>query len=433
MKGHLTRGRVEGTWYLRFDLGRTPDGKRCQRRETFRGTKAEAERRLRARLTEIENGTAAAERLLMTEVVERWLVSRERQVGRKTQHRYRQIAEEYILPHLGTIEAEKLRPLHIEKALTSWRVEISPKTNRPLTDRSIRHNFDTLRALCRWATRMGLMGKNPCEAVTPPRWEQKEMSVLTPETLVELLAAAKDTELEIPIIIFVGTGLRRGEVFGLRWSDIDFDRRRLTVRRSIEVVGNERREKPPKTARSARTVALAEFVLEALRRQRREQAERRLALGLGRDEEGYVFDRPDGSPWDPELFGWRFAELVKRKGLPKVRLHDLRHSYATFMLAAGTDLKSISTSLGHSTIAVTANLYAHVTDSLLQEHANRLDAALGDLVGQGGVSSSETLVPQRCHTAPLRKEKPRHNAVPFIAPAGFESARGRVGWYQGIS
>jgi hypothetical protein len=103
-------------------------------------------------------------------------------------------------------------------------------------------------------------------------------------------------------------------------------------------------------------------------------------------------------------------------------LHDLRHSYATFMLSAGADLKSISTSLGHSTIAVTANTYAHATDSLLQEHANRLDGALGGLVGQGGVTSAETVVPQRCHTAPLRKEKPRNHAVPLVAPAGFEPA-----------
>jgi site-specific recombinase XerC len=133
---------------ISVDLGRTSDGKRCQSRETVRGTKAEAERRLRVRLTEIENGTAAT-----------------------TYHRYQQIAKKYIIPHLGAIEAEKLCPLHIEKTVTSWRAEISPKTNRPLTDRSVRHNFDTLRALCRWATRVGLMGKNPSEAITPPRWQ----------------------------------------------------------------------------------------------------------------------------------------------------------------------------------------------------------------------------------------------------------------------
>jgi integrase len=423
MRGHLIRGRVEGVWYLRFDLARTADGKRCQRRETFRGTKAEAQSRLRARLTEIESGSVAAERLFMKDVVQRWLSSRERQVGAKTFHRYKQIAEQYVIPEIGAIRAEKLRPIHIESALASWRTTViaGKKTERELSDRSIRHHFDTLRALCRWAVRMSLLVKNPCEAVTPPRWQQKEMRILEPGDFLKLMEVAKGTELEIPIIVFVGTGLRRGELFGLKWNDVDLEQARLTVRRSIEIVGRERREKPPKTARSARTISLAPFVVEAFRRQHREQAERRLSLGLGAKGDGYIFDRPDCSSWDPELFGWRFADLVRRKKLPKVRLHDLRHSYATFMLAAGADLKSISTSLGHSTIAVTANVYAHMTESLQRQHSDRLQDSIGGLVSQAWAAPEKASVPQRCHAAPLRKEKPRNHAVPLVAPAGFES------------
>jgi integrase len=140
------------------------------------------------------------------------------------------------------------------------------------------------------------------------------MRVLEPDDFLKLMEVAKGTELEIPIIVFVGTGLRRGELFGLKWNDVDLEQARLTVRRSIEVVGRERREKPPKTVRSARPVALAPFVVEAFRRQRREQAGRRLSLGLGANSDGYIFDRPDCSSWDPELFGWRFADLVNLCG-----------------------------------------------------------------------------------------------------------------------
>jgi len=146
------------------------------------------------------------------------------------------------------------------------------------------------------------------------------MSTLDENGLTALLSAARGTELELLIVVLVGTGLRRGEAFGLKWSDLDLDRARLTVRRSIEIVDGKRREKPPKTARSARTVALPPFVVDALRRQKREQGERRLLLGVGRDDEGYVFDRTDTTPWDPTQFGWRFADLVRRYNLPKVRL-----------------------------------------------------------------------------------------------------------------
>ena len=381
-RGQISSGMVKGTWYLRYELPPGQDGKRRQRRETFTGTKRQAEDYLEARRREVATGTIALECLTFKDVAIRWLASREHTVAAKTFHRYQQITEQYIVPELGVLQAEKLRPIHIENCLTSWRKAVALKDSRKLSDRSIRHNFDTLRSICRWATKMGLMAKSPCEAITPPRWDQKEMSVLDADSLMHLIDAAKGSELEIPIIVLVGTGLRRGELFGLRWNDIDFERARLTVRRSIEVIGGVCREKPPKTARSSRTLALAPFVVDILRRQHREQAERRLALGLGRDIGGYVFDRADCEPWNPELFGWRFADLVKRKNLSKIRLHDLRHSYATFMLLAGADLKSISTSLGHSTIAITANTYAHATDSLLREHADKLQDSIGGFVDE---------------------------------------------------
>jgi len=422
MKGYITRGRVDGTWYLRAELPRLANGKRQQRRETLRGTKAEAQRRLREFLREIETGIAGADRLTVASIAKRWLDSTEHRVGALTFHRYQQIVSDYIVPSIGALRADVVRPAHVEAAVVAWRGRMSEKTGRALTNRSIRHAYDTTRALCRWAVRMGLLARNPCDAVTPPRWEQREMSTLDEKGLGALLAAARGTELELPIVVLVGTGVRRGEAFGLRWSDIDLDRARLTVRRSIEVVKGERREKPPKTTRSARTVALPPFVVDALRRQKREQGERRLLLGLGRDDEAYIFDRPDGSPWDPTQFGWRFADLVRRHKLVKVRLHDLRHSYATFMLSAGVDLKSISMSLGHSTIAVTANTYAHVTDSLQQQNADRLDVAIGAVVGGAAAGDFGGSVPQRCHTATSTSKKPRGYRVFVVAPAGFEPA-----------
>jgi integrase len=280
------------------------------------------------------------------------------------------------------LRGEAMRPVHVEAALATWRKKNSARLGRPLSQRSIRHAYDTLRTICRWAVRMGLLVRNPCDAVAPPRWDQKEMRTLDAPGVAALLTAASGTELQLPIAVLVGTGLRRGELFGLRWTDVDLDAGRLEVRRSVEMVDGTRREKPPKTARSARTLALAPFVIAALQMRKDEQF-RRLQNRVGKREasaeqkDAYVFDRADGSLWNPDSCSWSFAELIRRKKLSKIRLHDLRHSHATLALAAGMDLKTISAALGHSTIAVTANTYLHATEAMQRTHADRLETALG--------------------------------------------------------
>jgi len=466
MKGHIVRGRIEGTWYLRVELARGADGRRRQPRETFRGTKRDAEQRLRELLGAVGSIETAridldeykvtfdefcAVRLrspgknacqVIEEIVQSraentiagiafdWLKSVESEVGHRTFVRYRQIVNDYIVPSLGALRTDTIRPLDVADAVASWRKAKSARLKCPLSSRSIRHSYDTLRTVCRWALRMGLLTKNPCDAVTPPRWEQREMSVLDSEGVAALLAAAKGTDLQVPIAVLVGTGLRRGELFGLRWTDVDIEGGKLTVRRSVFMIDGERREKPPKTARSTRTLALAPFVVAALRTRKAEQLEN-LTQFVGELEarrlqrNAYVFDRADCSPWNPDSFSWSFAELVRRKKLPKVRLHDLRHSHATIALAAGSDLKTISAALGHSTIAITANTYLHMTEALQRTHADRLEGLLGSSVSGALRASDEVVsgtdsVPQSCHTPSRTKKKPRRSEVLMVAPTGFE-------------
>lgn len=167
-------------------------------------------------------------------------------------------------------------------------------------------------------------------------------------------------------------------------------------------------------------MALPPFVVAALREQRVLQGEIRINKGMGRASgEDYVFDRSDrrGEPWNPDTFGSRFYSLVRRKKRPKIRLHDLRHSFASLSLVAGADLKLISSSLGHSTIAVTANTYLHLAQSLQEAHAAKLDSLLGSAVTDALAASSG---PQRAHTLPLAIRKARKYEPDLVAPAGFE-------------
>ena len=455
MKGYIARGRADGSWYLRVELPRPPTGKRRQKRETFMGTKRAAETRLRELLRLVENGGISSSRLTFAELAlgvlkrtealcdqrcERnlhedhrdggWLNATKTRVGRRTWLRYRQIVREYLLPAFGDVRVDKLKPAHIESAMASWSSHAKIKrSKKPLSPRSVKHLRDTMRAACRWGFRMELIVRDPTAAVEPPRVEQKEMKTLDAAGVASLLSAAEDSELQAPIAVLVGTGLRRGELLGLRWSDLDLERSSLTVHRSVELVDGRLRDKPPKTVRSARTLALAPFVVKVLRRQETEQNERRTRLGLGCNDDAYVFDRADGSEWKPDSFSWSFAALIRRAKLPKVRLHDLRHSHATLSLAAGADLKTISTALGHSTITITANTYIHAVEALQRGHADRIEAILGNAVeGAIRVETGPALtasVPQPCHACIPPTKNARDYRRNVVAPAGFESARAR--------
>jgi integrase len=217
---------------------------------------------------------------------------------------------------------------------------------------------------------------NPCELVDAPRVEQKELRALDPAGAAALLKACGPSLIGAAIVTAVGTGLRRGELLALRWGDVDLKSGLLTVQRALERADRSTRFKEPKTRRSRRTVSLPRFVVGRLRRHRTDQAQWFYANGLGRTtSETLVFER-GGEPWVPNTFGAVFARTLREASVPHVRLHELRHTFASMALEAGVDLKTVSNALGHSTISTTADIYAHVTDSLMRDAADRIDDAV---------------------------------------------------------
>ena len=424
MKGHITRGRVDGTWYLRVELPRDANGQRRQRRETVRGTKAEAQRRLRALLREIEmGGHAEGARLTVAALAQRWLDAAEHRVTTRTYTFYAAHVRLYILPSLGSLRAEQLRPAHLEAALVAWRHgKRNDKEQGALSPRTVAHVFNTLRTLLRWGVKMGTLVRNVADAVEPPRYERKEMCTLESTGVAKLLKAAQGSELQAVIAVAIGTGLRRGELLGLRWSDIDLVAHRLTVRRSVETVKGVTRTKPPKTARSARTIALPPFVVDVLRD---EYAKHELLRGRAPDESTWVFVRGDGSQWEPGAFSLAFARFVKNAKLPHVRFHDLRHSFGTLALASGVDLQTVSRALGHESVAITSRIYVHTIEALQADAAARIDAMLGSAVTsalgkQTGPLKLSDSVPQACHATSFIKKKAHKCGPNVVAPTGIE-------------
>jgi integrase len=156
------------------------------------------------------------------------------------------------------------------------------------------------------------------------------------------------------------TGLRRAELCGLYWSDVDLDAARLTIRRSLTAVRGQLVEGEPKTARGRRSVDLDEATAAVLRAHRTAQLERRLLVGAAYRDRNYVFVAPDGAPWSPDTIGHAFERLVARSELPRIRFHDLRHTHASHLLAAGVNVKVVSDRLGHASVSFTLDVYGHV-------------------------------------------------------------------------
>jgi integrase len=202
------------------------------------------------------------------------------------------------------------------------------------------------------------------------------MRALDEDETASLLSLLGETRLFIPVMVAVTTGLRRGEILGLRWSNVDLAAGIITVVQSLEQTKEGLRFKSPKTHRSRRSVALAAVTVEALRSHRAKQAQERLAVGPAYDDHDLVCPRPGGAPWPPNMFSTAFAAFVRRSPMIPFRFHDLRHSHASHLLKAGIHPKVVSERLGHSNVGITLDTYSHVLPGIQEDAAQKIDFAL---------------------------------------------------------
>ena len=212
--------------------------------------------------------------------------------------------------------------------------------------------------------RWGYLARNVAAAADLPKGMTPEMHVWSPEQLRTYLDHVRSDRLYAAWLLFATTGMRRGEVAGLRWPDVDLDAGRVLPRRPRVVVNHQVLVSEPKTAKGRRSIALDPATVAALREHRRRQLEDRLAIGPRWQDSGLVFTWPDGRALHPERFSKWFEQHTRAAGLPKIRLHDVRHSYATAALAAGIPAKIVSERLGHANIAITMDTYSHVLPGL---------------------------------------------------------------------
>lgn len=375
MKGHI---RKRGSkWVLVIDIGENTSDRRKQKWIPFDGTKKEAQEELRRVLGQIDNNQFVdPKKITLSQHLKEWL--RVVDVSAKTYERYEIIVNKHLIPNLGAIRLSNLKPQDIEgyysKALKEGRAD----GKGGLSKRSVLHTHRVLHAALSKAITWQLIVRNPAskEFIKPPRPDKSERLTFTTEETLDVLDKAKDNRLYVPILLAVTTGLRRGEVLGLKWSDIDMDGKRLSIRRVLEQTRiSGIKVKEPKTERSIRNIALPAITVFALRQYKARQIELGLKLGTQLKDDDFIFDSPLGL-LKPSQLTTAYAAFRKSHGFKHVTFHDLRHTHATHLLEKNIHPKIVSERLGHSTIAITLNTYSHVTPSMQEDAANKVDEFL---------------------------------------------------------
>ena len=379
-RGSIRKRGSTWTTYWWVDGDRGP----VQRTKGGFATKRDAQIFLTATLATLQTGlfTEPTKLTVGDYLLERWLPGRSASLRTSTFDAYRRSLELHVIPAVGHVKIQQLAPDHLDRLYADLiRSGLAPKT--------VRNLHTTLHKALKDAVRKNLVVRNVADAADPPRLKRAgdgEMKTWTPEQLRTFLQGMGDHRLSAAFLLGATTGMRRGEVLGLRWADIDFSTRRLTVNQTVLNVAYKITLGTPKTARSRRRIALdPETVRVLLEHYRRQLAERR-SMGRAYADQDLVFAREDGRPTHPDLFSQTFKRTVKRLGLPTIRLHDLRHTHATMGLAAGIPIKIMSTRLGHATTAFTQDVYMHSVPAMEDSAAEQI----ADLIFNPTVTSADS-------------------------------------------
>ena len=374
MKGHIQQ-RGKDTWRVIYDAPPGPQGQRRQRSVTVHGAKRDAQAKLRKVLTSLDHGDyMEPTNETVGSFLDRWMETyAQSNTSLRTQRDYWGIIRRYLRPVLGSVQLAALRPDHI-LALHAQLYD------RGLSSRTVLHVYRVLSEAMSHAVKWRLVGRNICAAVDPPRAERKEMVALDREGITRFFDAANESPYRDVYFLALYTGLRRSEALALKWPQVDLERGYVSVVEGLHrLPGRGLVLLSVKTAKSRRRVAISQEVIDLLHGIRGQQMAQQVSAGSGWQDSGFVFTRSDGRPFDPEKVSKGFATIRKAAGLPHVRLHDLRHAHASLMLQAGENPKVVSERLGHASVQITMDVYAHVLPGAHEQAAERFSKLLGDL------------------------------------------------------
>lgn len=367
------RERKHKVWQITIELPKDPiTGKRNRRYRTVEGSKKEAERAMHEFITELEKGYYVANsNISITEWVQTWLeVYIIPNVSPTTLSRYQGMIKRYINPVIGHIPVQQLTTL----AVQSWvnGLKISPSSGKEMSAATIKHAYHVLKGAMDKAVLAGIIYRSPCTGIMLPKGQKKQAVIYDEKQIRQLLDAASGTEMELVIDMELCLGVRRGELLGLEWGDIDWEHNQVKIIRNRVVVDGKSVVKEPKTATSVRTLDVPLPLMQKLRKHKMQCLSNKLRLGKAYTATDYIIVHPDGKPIYPEYLSQMLTKLQEKAGLPKCRFHDLRHLCASIMLLQGVNVKVAQERLGHKDISTTMNIYSHVLPSSAKEAAEKI-------------------------------------------------------------
>jgi integrase len=363
--------RIHVCWFVQDPA----TGKRQQRTQVV-GSLRDA-KQLRAKMVVAVDQGTYTDPVKMTVrelLVDQWLPSlRDRRPN--TVSSYTTVVEKWLLPVLGGVQLRALTPAKVRTALDAIGAS-GGRNGASLGPRSVQYAAVVLSMALKWAQAEGLVTRNVASQVERPSAVSGERPAWTAEEARAFLGHVSGHRLYTAWLLSITRGFRRGELAGLRWSDVDLDAGRIAVRRTRIMVDGKAADSAPKTARSTRTVPLDPVLTAALRTHRARQAEERLAAGTGWTDSGALFTYEDGRALIPEYLSTTWDRLVKTSGQPRISLHGARHTAATLSLQAGVPTEVVSRWLGHASVAITQSVYQHAIPSMLEEAGAKLTAII---------------------------------------------------------
>ena len=368
MRGTITK-RGKNSWQVKYDLPRD-QGKRRQRYATVTGTYKDAQRALTRLLGAVDAGTHVdPSQMTLAEYLQAFFATPAK-VSPKTLERYRELAERQIIPHLGALKLQKLRPEHIPQ----WHGTL---LQTGLAPRTVGHAHRLLARVLGYAVENGTLARNVAVIRKPPKVEEQEIEILTAEQIAEVRTKLAGHGLASVVELALATGMRRGELLGLQWGDVDLVAGTLRVERSVEETRAGLRLKPPKTKRGRRSIGLGEGAIAMLRGRKVQQMELRLAIGAGAIKpDTLVFSTIEGELLSPDNLSRDWCRVRTAKKLPPIPFHALRHTHASVLLRAGVDVLTVSRRLGHGKASVTLDTYGHLIGGADEAAAAAIEGAL---------------------------------------------------------
>ncbi|NRF96180.1 site-specific integrase [Paenibacillus frigoriresistens] len=353
------------------ELGKDAKGNRIQKRKGGFKTKKEAETALAEVNTSINKGTyIEPSKQLFKDYLAEWFAGKAYGIGKQTATSYDMYIRVHIIPFMGDVQLSKLNSTHIQNFITHL-------NDKGLASSTVKRIYTVVNTSLVAAARMKVISENPAaHIVTKPRVQRKEVVVWDESEVQVFLDRTKaTTRHHIAFHLALATGMRQGEVLGLRWSDVDFEKSLVQIRQTVTHDGKEIKT-GAKTASSLRSIAIDQATIKELKRHRAKQAEEKLASGGSYTDLGLITCTALGNITTPRVLSTAFDNAIKKSGVPRIRFHDLRHTHASMLLKLNINSKVVQERLGHSSIQMTLDLYSHLCPNMQSDAANILGEAL---------------------------------------------------------